>query len=187
MVATQLFLSLYRIKIRRNIRIKYWIWGTYAPLGLWAGFSRFFYFGTRSQIPMHFRNLYPLLNFFIHMWLCSLYREVTQTQGREKKRTEKRNYLRPAEVNGVPQYKPKTSQYSPFWFSTKKRILWNYFFCPSGMYIVLLNYAIGELQVGIFFLIWENKTQTYTLQIPNALAMDTKEMDRLKISQVHLN
>lgn len=64
MVATQLFLSLYRIKIRRNIRIKYWIWGTYAPLGLWAGFSRFFYFGTRWQIPMHFRNLYPLLNCF---------------------------------------------------------------------------------------------------------------------------
>lgn len=40
---------------------------------------------------------------------------------------------------------------------------------------MLLNYVIGELQVKVgffFFLILEIKTHPYTLQIPNALAME---------------
>lgn len=117
------------LKVEGKLGLKKLIWGNLGATGAMSRVFQAYFFGMRCQIPVHFRHLYPFLNHSLFISdLCSLYREVRQTWG-EKKRTEKRSYLRPAEVNGEPEYKPKTCQVPVAYFNNtaKKKICENSF------------------------------------------------------------
>lgn len=130
------------LKIRWKIRIIRLIWGN---LGTLRAISWIFQVSLEQdarflciEALVSFFKL--LFFFFTHIWLLqSVQRSETNT-GEDKRRTEKRSYLRPAEVNGEPEYKPKTCQVPVPWFSnTTKAEFVKSVLCPSGYKLCFLT------------------------------------------------